>query len=70
MTKLQQNMTEKKKNPCSCQTHHVIPHGSSHVSMSPFTEVETVHREVGGVRFAVLEKKNYRVCRSFAERTC
>lgn len=24
--------------------------------MSPFTEVETVYREVGGVRFAVLEK--------------
>lgn len=30
--------------------------------MSPFTEVETVYREVGGVRFAVLGKKNITEC--------
>lgn len=60
MIKLQKNMAKKL---CFCQTHHVIPHGSSHVSVAPFTEVETVHREVGGVRFGLLEKK-----RSFAER--
>lgn len=61
---------KKKKNPYSCQTHHVIPHGSGHVSMSLFTEVETVHREVGGVRFAILEKNNTESVGVFPEITC
>lgn len=53
---------------CSpCQTHHIIPQSCSHVRMSPFTEVETVSREVGVVRPAVLEKKSYNmsVCRNY-----
>lgn len=46
----------------SCQTHHVIPQSCSHVSVSPLAEVETVLREVGGVRDAVLKKENTHQC--------
>lgn len=41
---------------CPCQTHHVVPQSYGHVSMSPFTEVEAVLREVGGVRSPLLKK--------------
>lgn len=40
---------------------HVIPESCSHASLSSFTEVEAVQREVGGVRSAVNIQRSYGV---------
>lgn len=50
-----------------CETHHVVPEGTSHQRLCPLAEMEAIGTKEGAVRAAILNRKICQCCEQLGQ---